>query len=188
MKLSEPTDARLNIPEQLIQASQLWPFRSSFGPTVDLHVLIEAQLPSRERASGLGESFLINTSFCGRPVTREQIMEELIPAAYKRLSNGQTTRMDLHDLALLYMIFAAGAAADLTLPPYNAEAERYRHLARAALGVKSVFDSGSLSVVQAIFLMGTYDVVSGRMHSMESAWKMFCLASSLSASVSNAPR
>lgn len=150
-----------------------------------MHMLIEAQLPSRERASGLGESFVLNTNWCGRPVLREQIMEDLIPAAYKRIPNGHSTRMDLHDLALLYMVFAAGAAADLTLPPYNAEAERYRHLARAALSIKSVFDGGSLSVVQAIFLMGTYDVVSGRINSMESAWKMFCLASSLGASVSN---
>ncbi|KLO09671.1 hypothetical protein SCHPADRAFT_907557 [Schizopora paradoxa] len=183
LELSNPMDERLRIPQRLVQVSQLWPFGLPIRSTIELHVLLESQLPSRERASGLGEAFLLNSSWSGRPVSREQIMEELIPAAYKRLSNEQTARMDLHDLALLYMVFAVGAAADLTLPPYNAEAERYRHLARAALGVKSVFDGGSLSVVQAIFLMGSYDVISGRMQSLESVWKMFCLASSLGASI-----
>ncbi len=120
----------LKIPEQLIQASQLWPFRVTYGSTAELHALVEAQLPSRERASGLSESFLLNLSWFSRPVTREQIIEELIPTAYKRLPEGVMTKMDLHDLALLLVVFATGAAADLTLPPYNEEAERYRHLAR----------------------------------------------------------
>ncbi len=179
---------QLNVPEQLIQASQLWPFRVTYGSTAELHALVEAQLPSRERASGLSESFLMNLSWFSRPVTREQIMEELLPMAYKRLpdsSEGLKTKMDLHDLALLLMVFATGAAADLTLPPLNEEAEKYRHLARAALGLKSIFDGGSMSAVQAICLLGAYDVASGRKHSMESAWKMMCLAFSLSASVSN---
>ncbi|KLO09688.1 hypothetical protein SCHPADRAFT_833692 [Schizopora paradoxa] len=188
--MPDAMDPGLNIPEQLIQASQLWPFRVTYGSTVDLHILLESQLPSRERASGLSECFLLNMSWFSRPVTREQIMEELIPAAYKRIPDSEkatTPRMDLHDLALLFMVFAAGAAADLTLPPYNVEAERYRHLARAALGLKSVFDGGSMSAVQTICLMGTYDVASGRKHSMESAWKMMCLAFSLSASVDRDP-
>lgn len=125
-------------------------------------------------------------------------MEELIPMAYPRRyssaspsSSSQSDiqpKMDLHDLALLLMVFASGAAADLTLPPYNPEAERYRQLSRAALGLKSVFEEASLSAVQCICLLASYDIVAVRKNSMESAWKTLSLALSLGSSVSGYSR
>ncbi len=123
-------------------------------------------------------------------VDRQQIVEELLPAVYKRRRSNLSPMerdpdevVDLHDLALTLVVFACGAAGDLTLTPYNSEAETYRQLARATLGLKNIFDGASLSAVQAVCMLGMFDIVSGRHNTLETAWKMLCLGFSLSASV-----
>ncbi len=145
----------------------------------ELQSLLEAHLPSRERASGLVESLLQNLSWFFQPVSREQVVGELIPKAYRSAKE----KMDVYDLGLLYMVFAVGAAADLTLTPFNQEGECYRHLARAALSVKSIFDAITLSAIQAVALMGSYEVVSGRRNGPDYGWKMMNLSMGLSSSV-----
>lgn len=189
----------------------------TFAQDSELEDAIEAQLPSRERASALVEAFQQNMTWFYRPVSRKQMLEELVPKAYghagatrvrgRRKGNGKRKvgrvsaqgefdeqddhedgeleqRMDLHDLALLLCVFAVGAVFDLTLPPLNPEAERYRHLARAALGLKSVFDSTSFTAVQAVILLANYDLISGRKDSLETAWKIMGLGLTLGMSVS----
>ena len=112
-------------------------------------------------------------------------MGELIPLAYR-----SDEIMDAFDLGLLFMVFAMGAAADLTLTPSNQEGERYLHLGRAALTLRSVFEEHSLSAVQAIVLLSCYEVVSGRNNCLgksntpDYGWKMMSLAIRLSSSVS----
>lgn len=158
--------------------------------------MIEAQLPTWERASALTEAYLQNLSWFFRPVDRQQIVEELLPTVFKRrnpnisqssfgsdMEGDLDDVVDLHDLALMLMVFACGAAGDLTLPPYNSEAETYRQLARATLGLKNIFDGASLSAVQAVCMLGMFDVISGRKNTLETSWKMLCLGFSLSASV-----
>lgn len=81
------------------------------------------------------------------------------------------------------MIFAVGAAAELTNPSFNTEGELYRHLARAALGLKCIFDHTSLSAIQTICLMGCYDVITARNGNFEEVWRMY-LVYKLSLSVS----
>lgn len=89
-----------------------------------------------------------------------------------------------HDLALLFTVFACGAVADLTQPPDNVEALRFNALSRATLGLYNLFEAGSLSACQAVFLNGSFEVYSGKRASQESAWKMFSLAMCLASSVS----
>lgn len=91
---------------------------------------------------------------------------------------------DLHDLALLLMVFAAGAAGDLTQNQYNEEAETYHHMARAALGLKSIFDGATLATVQATSLLGAYTVFSARRQNLETAWLLFNISFILAGSVS----
>lgn len=93
-------------------------------------------------------------------------------------------KADLHDLALLYIILACGAHADFNLPFHNEDIKRYRQLARAALALKSVFDTATLSAVQAIALLAQLDVLLGRDNALESSWRLMCLALSLAMSVS----
>ena len=177
----------------------MWPFTPLYAPRDDLRQMIESQLPTWERASALTEAYLQNLSWFFRPVDRQQIVEELLPAVYKRrrpslsqssfsdssdIDGDLDAPVDLHDLALLLMVFACGAAGDLTLPPFNREAETYRQLARATLGLKNIFDGASLSAVQAVCFLGMFDVISGWKNTLETSWKMLCLGFSLSASVS----
>lgn len=91
---------------------------------------------------------------------------------------------DRHDLALLFIILACGAHADFNLPFHNEDTKRYRQLARAALASKSVFDTATLSAVQAIALMAQLDVLLGRDNALESSWRLMCLTLSLAMSVS----
>lgn len=111
-----------------------------------------------------------------------------MPKAYpKRTDALQGSGLDPHELAMLFIIFSSGAAADLTLPAFNSEASRYAELCRAALSLRSVFDSPSLITVQVIAALGHFDFISGKRDSMESSWRMMCLGFTLSSSVSASP-
>lgn len=148
--------------------------------------LIEAHLPSWERASALCEAYLENLSWFFRPVDREQIVEELIPSVYKnrRSHAASLEELDFHELSALLMVFSVGAVADLTLEPYNDEAEKFFHLSRAAISLKPIFDGSSFAGVQAVALMGAYDLFACRKPSLEGSWNMLNLAMLLAGSVS----
>ncbi|THH08783.1 hypothetical protein EW145_g2474 [Phellinidium pouzarii] len=193
--------------------SKTFPFTPLLLSVDEIQDAIEDMLPSYERASALAEAYLENVSWFFRPVNREQIMEELIPAVYKNwhktslsakpdstpspsvasTSNSpaetdyddspRQPRTDPHVLALLLTVFAAGAVADLTLPPYNDEAHLYHHLSRAALSLKSLFDGTTLFTVQAVMLVGTYDLFSCRKDSLEGTYKMLSFGISLASSI-----
>lgn len=148
--------------------------------------VLEGYLPSWERAWALCEAYTENLSWYFRSIERAQIVEELFPMVYKRGSSSDTVQKQAtpHDLALLFMVFAVGAVGDLTLPPDNDEGELYHQLARAALGLKTVFDSPSLATVQALSLMGVFYVFSGRNRTLETAWLTMNFALNLALSVS----
>ena len=162
----------------------LWPFRNLYGDPDELRCHLEAQLPTRQEASTLTEIFLQDISWYIRPIpiTREQIMEELIPAAYKKpLSGRQEDRMDVHDLALLFIVLAGGASQDLTisLADANEKAEKYYHLSRAALGLKSVFEDSSFAAIQTLSLMDHIEVVCLNKTITDLVWRSVSLASTI---------
>ncbi|KAH8114455.1 fungal-specific transcription factor domain-containing protein [Phellopilus nigrolimitatus] len=189
------------LPAQVEHLSQSFPFTPLYVPVHKIQTLIEDKLPSYERASALAEAYLENLSWFFRPIGREQIMEELIPTVYKRRrasplstpdsnssmdphsAGGDASRADPHALGLLLMVFALGAVVDLTLAPCNDEGELYYHLSRAAISLKSVFDGASLQSVQAVILIGAYDIFSCRKSSLDGAWKMVGFGMSLAASI-----
>ncbi|KAL5487656.1 hypothetical protein ACEPAI_5764 [Sanghuangporus weigelae] len=169
---------------------ETFPFKPLCLPADEILAQIEEKLPSFERASAVVEAYLENTTWLVRLVDREQIMEELIPQIYRRRqyakngATGETQSTDPHALALLLAIFACGAVADLTLPLWNEEADVYYHLASTAIGVRSVFDGTSLHTIQALAVLGSYDVFSCRKNSLEGTWKLISFCISLAASVS----
>ncbi|KAF7352874.1 Zn(2)-C6 fungal-type domain-containing protein [Mycena venus] len=84
---------------------------------------------------------------------------------------------------VLFMFFALGALVDLTLEPHNAESDRYYHASRAAMALRSVFDSPEMATVQAVLLMASYHNMGGRTYTMESSWSLMCLGSKLAQSL-----
>ncbi|KAI5118223.1 hypothetical protein M0805_000719 [Coniferiporia weirii] len=171
---------------EIEQASAMWPFAPMCLPANLLAAQIIVQLPPIERAQALYEAYFTNLAWFLGPVSREQITEELMPVFYprRRLLEPSALRPEqLHDLSLLLAVFACGAVADLTLSPQNTEATRYQQLARAALGLKNVFDGGSLAACQAIFILGSFETYSCRRPSQEVTWKMMSLGVSIAASI-----
>lgn len=89
----------------------------------------------------------------------------------------------VHQLAVIYGVFALGALVDLTLPPYNAESEHYFDLCRAALSALSLFDDTSTATMQALVLVSVFYSHGGPRFSMDGAWSVISLASNLCKSV-----
>lgn len=145
-----------------------------------------AQLPPFDRATGLIEAFICNLAWFTSTVHRDQILDELVPLFYpnrRPLSPLLANKSHIHELALFFSILACGAVADLTLPPINAEGERFNKVARAAMGVQDILKEATIPGVQTIFLLGSYGLFCGHKSSQEESWKMYSVGLSLAASV-----
>lgn len=179
--------ALARLPPEITHLSDAFPFSPARTPKDRMMAIIESHLPPYERATALVEAYLQHISCFFRPVEREQITEELLPRFYKRrgfqLSPTDDPEIVAHQLALLLAVFACGAAGDLTLDACNEEGETYRQLARSALSLHSVFEGTSLTTVQALALVGVYDVFNAGSQTIESAYKLHSLALCLGVSV-----
>lgn len=164
----------------------MWPFTPAYLTKSDHQLLLEAHLPSYERASALCEAFLENLAFLHSPIMRPQVMEELLPLIYKRkrAGNHEETdgRVEIYDLALIFALLACGAAGDLTQKPDNEEGRTFYSLARAAMGIGS--SRNSLSAVQALILMSLYLRFSWSSDELEDSWKILTIATGMAKSVS----
>lgn len=157
--------------------------------------VFETNLPSFERASSLCETYLECFSWICRAVQRDQLFSELLPTIYKRKRSSQfsdpasksasqqMTSSDLHEISLLLMVFATGALADQTLPPYNEEAEHYYQLSLAAMSLTQVLGTPTLAAVQAITLMGCYNAQCGRHSTLDVSGSLITLACNLGVNV-----
>ncbi|KAF9226456.1 hypothetical protein BS17DRAFT_748181 [Gyrodon lividus] len=141
-------------------------------------------LPPYPRATTLCETYLENAAWIFRPISREELIDEILVPVYA-LAQDRKKRSEVspHTLAVLYMVFAHGALTDLTLPPYNTEAENYFHLGRLALSSQSVFDLPSTQTLQAVCLMAYYHSNGGRRCTLDSAWSIIALANKLAQSM-----
>ncbi|KAF8894235.1 fungal-specific transcription factor domain-containing protein [Gymnopilus junonius] len=179
-----PQDAFADI-EKL---ANLFPFTGKGRPNVNGLALIEMFLPSFERASQLCDSYIKHATYFFRPIKPDDLLDILFPSIYKRIAtrsqdaaNGDHNTP--HALASLCFIFALGCVLDLTRLPYNSEAERYYDLGRAALSLKSVYDSPNMDSVKAMGLMATYHSLAGKKYSRDSAWCVMSFAAKLAQSV-----
>ncbi|PSS35348.1 hypothetical protein PHLCEN_2v1685 [Hermanssonia centrifuga] len=153
---------------------------------------LESYLPPQPRAWALCETYLEQFTWWFRPIKRDELINEILSpiyktvadplkAAYHRKADAESNRCP-HLLAVLYMVLAVGALVDLTLPSCSAEAEKYYRLGRAALSLRSVFDSPELETVQAVGLMAGYHSLCSSRYTLESAWSIASLASKLAQS------
>ncbi|TDL15877.1 hypothetical protein BD410DRAFT_777607 [Rickenella mellea] len=192
-----------SVPPSILRFSASFPF-TPMGSTPDkIQALIESHLPPWDRAQILAGVYLENAAWLFRAVSPEQLMEELLPVIYKRTSGtpgqqGQVPVQDElypantysgpHDLALLLMIFSLGALVDLQQEPYNAEAEHYYHLAKAAITLQNVLEKPEMATIQALHLMSIYSAmyqtdVAGHETNMEMSWSLIRLCVQLAETV-----
>ncbi|KAF8074719.1 fungal-specific transcription factor domain-containing protein [Lyophyllum atratum] len=185
--------------------ANLFPFTKRQRSSSKTLALLESHLPPQDRAWSLCDSYLKHAANFFRPIKRDELFDSFMPGVYaaaasatrhsggdasgkfepgtRRTASGDVTKNTPHALATLYFLFALGALLDLTLPPYNAEAEHYYELARAALSLRVVFDSPQLDTVQAMGLMATYHCLAGKKYSRDSAWCVMSFAAKLAQGV-----
>lgn len=173
------------MPPEINGLIQMWPFTQTVPNKDALQSTIESQLPSFERASALCEAYLHNLTWFHLSITREYLMEELIPMIYHRDRRpGTVSKVDVRDLALLFAVFACGAAADLTQKANNNEARLYYYLSRATLGLASGVCRGCLQAVLTMSLQGLYHLLACPTDDSEEAWRLHSIAMSSATTVS----
>ncbi|KAL5496085.1 hypothetical protein ACEPAH_3178 [Sanghuangporus vaninii] len=161
------------LPADLAQLSEMWPFVPSHLSYQSKLYQLGIYLPPYDRVSQLVRAYF------SRPVwfvDLSQVEDELVPLFYPQgrpLSPTSLNVGHMHDLALFFMILTGGFLAEgIQNTLTNPEAERYHHLARIALSLNSIFENGSLSACQALILLASYDVQSGRKAAPETSWKL----------------
>jgi hypothetical protein len=178
----------------MLRLSGIFPFNS--GSAVHSEKFEEAIrilyacLPPRPRAWALCETYMEQAAWIFRPLKRDEIIDDILIPIYKAKTEGEELNYEAvkainpHKVAVLYMIFASGALVDLTLPAYNTEAENYHQYARAALSMRSIFDSPVMESIQAIALMAFYHSNAGKKYSLDGGWTLLSLGAKLAQSVS----
>ncbi len=178
---------------EIARLSNTFPFTADGGVNWESALdLLFDHLPERPRAWALCETYLEHASWTFRPIRRDEIVDDILTPIYKCVKdrgNGVSNAaqsISAHKLAVLFILFSLGALVDLTLEPCtpptrlsasfshagyvdNFESDNYYHLSRAALSLRSVFDSPEISTVQAVVLLGSYHAMGGKRYTMDSA-------------------
>ena len=167
-----------------MRLSSAFPFAPENTWPDDREVLF-SMLPPQPRAWSLSETYMEHVSWAFTPLAREDMVDvlTLIYKSAKRREQTEASEITPHKFAVLYMILSLGALTDLTIPPFNDEAKRYYHLARAALSMRSVFILPDISTIQAVSLLAMYDHLSDRPAAFDSPWFLISLACKLAQSV-----
>ncbi|KAK0461217.1 fungal-specific transcription factor domain-containing protein [Desarmillaria tabescens] len=146
-------------------------------------------LPSKHRAWSLCETFHEHGIAGNLIMERSEIIAELLTPIYRYLGDGKQHRqgkpppLSCHKLAVLFLVFGLGALVDLTLPPYNTEADNYFDLGCAALNLHHIFKNPEMATVQAVSLMAVYVSHGGRRFSVDGAWTLTSMAAKLAQSL-----
>ncbi|KAJ3551352.1 hypothetical protein NM688_g4752 [Phlebia brevispora] len=174
------TDFRaLGLPQELDVFYHAFPLAPPIGvPRTHVRATIESYLPSPERADELCRTFLEHMSWMFQIATYQQLTQDLMPPFYGRADSSDTAIYEdgPHDLALLLIVFAIGALVDLSLPAYNAEAQRYHILARAALALQPLMEKASLNTVKTLHLLSIFNGMSGKESNMANTYTVLNLA------------
>ena len=110
-------------------------------------------LPPIERAFSLCDILLKNMVWMFSIVSRDYLVEKLIPVVYYPNWMDSLT-CSLHDLALLLTALAIGVLVDLKLSPHHEEAQLYIRLAWSAAG--SLRAMPTIATVKCLHLISIY--------------------------------
>ncbi|KAI6096564.1 hypothetical protein EDD16DRAFT_1500173 [Pisolithus croceorrhizus] len=179
-------------PEVLQEIENLtaaFPFKPVHS-TLSVESLVNSYLPTWERALYLTEAYVEQTTPLFQSVSRDHIVDELLPAYYVHGVPHVAQVENPHQLGLLFVIFATAALLDPNQEPKSAgvEAESYHKAARAAICLRSVMQKPSLETIQVLHLLSVCNAVSGnelagKETSMETSWSLVVLAAHLAHTV-----
>ncbi len=154
--------------------------------------MILAYLPPYDRALHLCSLYIEGAGWLFRGLTREQLLDEMVPFIYKRPMNvpeGNPVHdySGPHDLALVLLACAIGTLIEKDQESQTGEGEHYHHLGRAALCLQSVLEKPSMVTIQALRLLSNYIAMCGteRDASTETSWSLLTLSGQLAQSVRN---
>ncbi|KAL1725358.1 fungal-specific transcription factor domain-containing protein [Schizophyllum commune] len=173
-----PADASVphDLPREVFELANRHPF-ARHNSSVKYLPLIQSFLPPKQHAIRLCQSYLDHAALFFRPVKSDDLFGTFLPGIYS--SQPPTA----HALATCFLLLAVGCLLDVHSPPYSAEAERYYHLGRAALGLRSVHDSPETWTIVSVGLLATYHTLADKQYSRESAWTIMSTASKLAQSM-----
>ncbi len=138
----------------------------------------------------MAEYYLANATWVFRSVTRQQLVNEMLPTIYGKQTAYADDYSGPHDLALLFSVFALGCVMDISLPNSTSESEggHYHQLALAALCQQPVLERPSVVTIQTLHISAVYNAmlggdVSGGELTMESTWSLVAVACHLAQTV-----
>ncbi|KAH9006146.1 hypothetical protein EDB86DRAFT_2756400, partial [Lactarius hatsudake] len=186
---TESNSSRLSLPLYLRRFSHSFPFTPP--GTVKQHInTIKDYLPPWDHALAMAESYLANATWLFRSVTRQQLINEMLPAIYGKRTAYADDSSGPHDLALLFGVFALGSVMDPSLPNSTAESEGKHHhqLALAALCQQPVLVKPSVATIQTLHISAVYSAtlggdVSGGESTLEFAWSLLAVSCHLAQTV-----
>jgi len=156
------------------------------GQTADVQEIIESHLPPYEQTIALCESFFEQVSWMFGGVTREQLIDDMLPVIYKmQVAPPGEDYSGPHDLALLFIVLAIGALVGKDSA--HVLGGHFYQISRAALSLQPVLEKPSIVTIQTLYIMSTYNGMSGNDMkgdtNMEMTWSLITLASNLSQTV-----
>lgn len=142
-------------------------------------------MPPYPRAVELSTIYYRLESYLFPPIHKEELDEILISIYIGAAPPTPNSDLDIcsHRLAGVFFVLAIAALFDLSLPPYNSDAQRYYDLGCVALSLRSVFEAPQMTTVQAITSMASYHYLAEKESSRGSVWAMYALAAKLAQGV-----
>ncbi|KAH9019285.1 hypothetical protein EDB84DRAFT_1589864 [Lactarius hengduanensis] len=192
-RTTESDSSRSSLPLHLQRFTYSFPFTPT--GTVQQNIdTIKDYLPPWDRALAMAGSYLANATWLYRGVTRQHLINEMLPAIYGKQIAYTDGYSGPHDLALLFSVFALGSVMDSSLPNSTSESEgeHYNQLALVALCQQPVLLKPSVATIQALHLSAVYstmhggDVSSGET-TLESTWSLVAVACYLAQTVHRDP-
>ena len=153
-------------------------------------------LPTYSRALSLVDLCFSNPSWFIPTTEKSEVIEDLFPIFYKEArvggsgaaggasANSKFGPGKMHDLALLFALFANGTLVDHSQPVVNTEGLKYHQLCRAALGVHPILEYASLSAIEALLQISIFVTRLCDKNFQEYAWGTVSLAINLASVVS----
>ncbi|KZT22488.1 hypothetical protein NEOLEDRAFT_649926 [Neolentinus lepideus HHB14362 ss-1] len=147
---------------------------------------LESILPTQRRASALCESYLEHSSWFFGPIQRDELVNEILSPIYASLADqkkGLVRSYNPQKLTVLFLVLSHGALVDLTLPPYNAEAECYYQAGSSMISIRNITETPTIETVQAFAYMSAYNVLCEKRYGLGNAWPLISVAVKLSQAI-----
>ncbi|KAF8582756.1 hypothetical protein K439DRAFT_1618032 [Ramaria rubella] len=166
----EASLALAGLPAKIAHMAHAFPVRlPSFDEAHLSTWILENCLPPFPEAWSLFENYWEHYAWHFTPFPRAAFVEQILSPLYRRSPDNGDKPLG-HRLALLFMVFAIGDLMDLTKPLQPASGLRYYLLARASLCLDPVFESPTVTALQATYLMGVFLMMSRGTNEPEHAW------------------